>query len=169
MAANRGVACRSTIVLRTKRCLSESSVGATATTVGRSIARAGLRRRWPSSTAHWQKRRNAERALLRVRGARFVVARKFIYPRTAVSVTRTRWNGVPPGCVASQATKLRIVVRYVATVLGSRAPNDAANSCKGGESSPLMVIDLLLTLGANDSPTRILRQISSFDCFEKRR
>src|SRR5450759_1693635 len=70
MAAKRGVTCCSTIVLRTKRCLSESSVGATATTVGRSIARAGLRRRWPSSTAHWQKRRSAERALLRVRGAR---------------------------------------------------------------------------------------------------
>src|SRR5437588_7462728 len=130
---------------------------------------AGLRRRWPSSTAHWQKRRNAERALLRVRGARFVVARKSMYPRTAVSVTRTRWNGVPPCCVASQATKLRIVVRYVATVLGSRAPNDAANSCNTEESSPLMGIDLLLTLGANDSPTRILRQLSSFDCFEKRR
>src|SRR6266567_8483809 len=64
----------------------------------------------------------------------------------------------------SHATKSRIVVRYVATVLGSRAPNDAANSCNTEESSPLMGMDLLLTLGANDSPTRILRQLSSFDC-----
>src|SRR5438270_8623426 len=162
MAAKGGVTCCSTIVLRTKRCFSESSVGATATTVGRSIARAGLRRRWPSSMAHWQKRRNAERALLRVRGARFVVARKSMYPRTAVSVTRPRWNGVPPVCVPSHATKSRIVVRYVATVLGSRAPNDAANSCKGGESLLLAVIHLLLTFATNDSPTRISRQTSAF-------
>ena len=69
MAANLGVACCSTIVLRTKRCLSESSVGATVTTVGRSIARAGFRRRWPSSTAQWQKRRNAEKAVDRIRAA----------------------------------------------------------------------------------------------------
>ncbi len=72
-----------------------------------------------------------------------------------VSVTSPRWNGVPPGCMASQATKSRIVVRYVATVLGSRVARAARNSWSAAGSLLPEAIFLFLTLSQKDSPTRI--------------
>ncbi len=44
-------------------------------------------------------------------------------------------HGVPPGCTANQVTKSRIVVRYAATVLGSRTPSACWNSMNGFHDS----------------------------------
>jgi hypothetical protein len=63
-------------------------------------------------------------------------------------------NGTPPGCAASQATKSRMVVRYVAIVLGSHVPRGH--------------LSFLLTFATNDSLTRIGGQPWPFLCFLQR-